>query len=152
MLLFQSAYTVPLDPHIVYSLLFSIHLSFLRPINRDYSRLSFNYTTYSANNTGKIASLWSTYTNLSEIQWYSYYWYFFYRIETILRTKQGDCLLLSYTLLKVLCEIGQFLINIVIIVTSFVSGQHRVFVIAIVTCECAISILQKIRFGVCNWY
>ena len=53
MLLFYSAYTVPLDPHIVYYLIFTIYFLFLRPINRDYSRLSFNYITYSADNTGK---------------------------------------------------------------------------------------------------
>ena len=42
-----------------------------------------------------------------------------------------------------LCEIVQFLLNAVIIVTSRVWGQHRVFVIAIVTCECALSILRN---------
>ena len=36
------------------------------------------------------------------------------------------------------------------IVTSFVWGHHRVFVISIVTGECAISILQKSLFGVCH--
>ena len=32
MILFQSAYTVPLDPHLVYYLLLTIHLSFSRPL------------------------------------------------------------------------------------------------------------------------
>ena len=34
--------------------------------------------------------------------------------------------------------------------TSFVRGQHFVFVISIFTGECAILILQKLRFGVCH--
>ena len=51
-----------------------------------------------------------------------------------------------------MCEIFQFLLNTVIIVTSFVWDQHRVFVIAIVTGECAILILQKLRFGVYHCY
>ena len=42
-----------------------------------------------------------------------------------------------------LCQIFQFLLNTVIIMTSFVWGQHNVFVIAIVTCESAISILKN---------
>ena len=48
-----------------------------------------------------------------------------------------------------LCEIVQFLIYTVIIVTSFVSGQHCVFLIVIVTCECAILILQRLQLRVC---
>ena len=51
-----------------------------------------------------------------------------------------------------LCEIVQFLISAVIMVNSFVRGQHRVLGITIVTCECAISILRKLRFGVCHRY
>ena len=51
-----------------------------------------------------------------------------------------------------LCVIVQFLLNTVIIMTSFVLGQHGVFVIAIVMCECALSILQKLRFGVCHMH
>ena len=39
---------------------------------------------------------------------------------------------------KSLCDIGQFLINTVIVVTSFVWVQHRFFVVTIVTCECSI--------------
>ena len=58
----------------------------------------------------------------------------------------------SYTLLKGLCDIAQFLLNTFIIVTSFVRGNHRVFIINIVTGECAILILQKLWFGVCNCY
>ena len=59
----------------------------------------------------------------------------------ILSTKQGDYLLLSYTSLKVLCDIDQFFLNIVIIVTSFVWVKHHVFVVAIVPYECDILIL-----------
>ena len=56
-------------------------------------------------------------------------------------------------MLKGLCEIVQFLINTFIIATYSVWGQHYVFVIAIVTGECAILILRKLRFGVCHcWY
>ena len=44
------------------------------------------------------------------------------------------------------------LINIVIIDTYFVWGQHSVFDIAIVTCECAISKLQILWSRVCYWY
>ena len=40
-------------PHVVYYLTSTIHLSFLQPIKHDYSRLSFDYNTYSAKNTGK---------------------------------------------------------------------------------------------------
>ena len=51
-----------------------------------------------------------------------------------------------------LCDIIQFVINTVIIVTSFVWGHHHVFVIAIIMGECAILILQTLRFGVCHRY
>ena len=44
-----------------------------------------------------------------------------------------------------MCYIGQFLIDTVIIVISFVWGQHRVFVIAIVMCECDILIYHKFK-------
>ena len=98
-----------------------------------------------------VASSWYTYTKLSALHWYSHYFYLVYRIDKILRTKQGDCFY-SPSLRFFLCEIVQFLPNEFIIVTSFVQGQNCVFVIAIVTCECAIPILQKLRFGVCHWY
>ena len=67
-----------------------------------------------------------------------------YIIDIILRRIQGDCFLQSYTSLKCFCEIFLFLLITFIIVTSFVWGQHCVFVIAIVMGECAILILQKI--------
>ena len=54
----------------------------------------------------------------------------------------------SYTLLKGLCDSVQFLLNTVIIVTSFIRGQHHVFVIAIGTGECAILVLQTLQPGV----
>ena len=57
MILFYSACTVPLDPPVVYYLISTIYLSFLRTINRNYSRLSFGYITYSSNNTGKCCIL-----------------------------------------------------------------------------------------------
>ena len=53
-------------------------------------------------------------------------------------------------MLKGLCEIVQFLLNAVIIVTSFVPVQHCVFVISIFMCECAVLIIQKLLFGVCH--
>ena len=53
MLLFYSAYTVPMEPHALYYLLFTIHLLFTRLVNCDYSRLLFDYIAYSAKNMGK---------------------------------------------------------------------------------------------------
>ena len=91
MLLFWSAYTVLLDPPVVYYLIFTIHLSLLQPINCNYSRLSFYYITYSTNNTSSISSSWCTDTKVSAIHWYSSYWYFVYCIKNTFRTKKGDC-------------------------------------------------------------
>ena len=39
---------------VVYYLIFTIIVLFLRPINRDYSRFSFDNIAYDANNTGKL--------------------------------------------------------------------------------------------------
>ena len=50
MLLFWSAYTVPLHSPVVYYSISTIHLPFLRPIKRKYSLLSFDYIAFSANN------------------------------------------------------------------------------------------------------
>ena len=50
------------------------------------------------------------------------------------------------------CDIGQCLINFFIIVTYFVWGQHSVFDIVIVTCECAVSNLQTLWSCVCHRY
>ena len=50
------------------------------------------------------------------------------------------------TVLRFLWDCSVFVLNTVIIVTYFVRGQHFVLVIAIVTGECAILILQKLRF------
>ena len=58
-------------------------------------------------------------------------------------------LLYSYTSLNFLCDIGQFLINTVIIVAPFVWVKHSFFVVSIVTCECNILILRKFLFCVC---
>ena len=59
----------------------------------------------------------------------------------------------SYTSLNGLCEIVHFLPNTVIIVTYFAQGQHRVLVIAIVTGECNILIIQALLFkGLCMLY
>ena len=43
-----------------------------------------------------VASSLSTDTKVSSIHWYSYYWYFVYRIEKIFRTEQGDCFLVLH--------------------------------------------------------
>ena len=76
-------------------------------------------------------------------QYMSYYCVLVYHINIILGTIQGDCFLQSYTSLKCLCEIFLFLLNTVIIVTYFILGQNHVFVISIVTGECAMLIIQK---------
>ena len=56
-------------------------------------------------------------------------------------------------MLNCLCDIVQFLLNTVIVVTSFVPVQHSVFGIAIVRGECTILILQKLLFCVFHcWY
>ena len=44
------------------------------------------------------------------------------------------------------------LINTVIIVNYFAWGQHSVFDIVIVTCECAVSKIQTLRSIVCQRY
>ena len=80
------------------------------------------------------------------------YYVLVHRIGILFRTIQGDFLLYSYTLLTGFCDIIQFLFNTVITVTSFVWVHHCVFVISIVTCKCAISILQILWFGVCRRY
>ena len=98
------------------------------------------------------ASSWSTYTHVSALYWYEDHYGLVYCINVIFRTIQGECLLYSYTLLTCLCEIVKFLLVTVITVTTFVWGQPHIFVIAIVTCKCAISILQILRFGVCHRY
>ena len=82
---------------------------------------------------------------MASYQYMSYYCGLVYHIGIIFITIQGDCFLQSYTLSKCLCDIVQFLINSVFIMTSFVQGHHRFFVIVIVTGECAILILQKLR-------
>ena len=38
-----------------------------------------------------VASLWSTYTKVSALHWYSYCWGLVYRINIICRTINGDC-------------------------------------------------------------
>ena len=88
MLLFESAYTVLMDPPVVYSLIFTLHLSFLQPVIRDYSRLSFDYITYSANNTSERC-VFVIYRHKDKCN--SLICYFFHRIKYIFRTKQGGC-------------------------------------------------------------
>ena len=56
----------------------------------------------------------------------------------------------SYTVFKVLFEIFHFLLNIFITVTSIVCIQQHICVVSIVACERDISILRKLRFGVCH--
>ena len=60
-----------------------------------------------------------------------------------IKDNTGWLFLQSYTSLKGLCEIFLFLLNTVIIVTYFILGQNHVFVISIVTGECAMLIIQK---------
>ena len=71
-------------------------------------------------------SSWSTYTKVSALHWYSYYWYLVYHIDKIVSTKQGEYFLYSFTSLKVLCEIVQFLLNTVIIVNLFLGPALRI--------------------------
>ena len=49
-----------------------------------------------------------------------------------------------------MCDIVLFVFNIVIIVTLFVCGQHWIFNIVIVMCDCALYILRKLRLCVCH--
>ena len=77
----------------------------------------------------------------------SYYCSLVYRIDKKVRTIQVDIFKQSYTWLKGLCEIVQFLLNTVIVVTSFVWFQHCVFVIATVMGDCTILILRTLKFG-----
>ena len=51
-----------------------------------------------------------------------------------------------------LCDIILFVFNTVIIANLFVCGQHLVFVISIVTCECDLFILRKLWLRVCHHY
>ena len=140
-----------MDPPIIYSLIFTIHLSFLRPINSNYPWFSFNYISYSANNTGERCVLVIYIHKFKCNSLIFILLLFFYCIEKIFRAKKLIVFIVLH-FVKFFCDIGQFLLNTVIIVTSFVLGQHHVFVIAIVTCECAILIPRKIRFGVCHRY
>ena len=55
-------------------------------------------------------------------------------------------------MLKGLCDIAQFLLNTVIIMTSFLWGQHWILDITIVAGDWNILILQKLRFGVCHCF
>ena len=81
----------------------------------------------------------------------SYYCGLVYHINIIFKTIQGDCSLQSYTSLESFFEIFLFLLNTVIIMNYFVWSQHWVFVNAIVTGECTILILRKLRFqGLCE--
>ena len=151
-ILFYSAYTVPLDPPVVYSLVFTIHLLFLRPINCDYSQLSFDYISYSSNNVGKLYVI-VIYIHKGKCNSLIFILLIFCLSHLKhVQDKTSWLLLYSYTSLKIVCGIGQFLINTVLIVTSFVWGQHCVFVIDLVTCECNILILQQLWFSVCHRY
>ena len=78
----------------------------------------------------------------------SYYCVLVYRIDKILRRRYGDCFKQSYNLLEGLCENVHFLLNTIIIVISFVLGQHRIFMVYVATGECIILILRKLQFGV----
>ena len=117
--------------------------------NRNYSRFSLDYIAYSSNNMGKhcvflinIHRCKCT-TLIFVIMWFGLsHWY------TIQDNTGWLFLIQSYIFLTVLCEIVHSLLNTGIIVTYFFGGQHRVFVIFIVTCSCAISILRYLQLGV----
>ena len=51
-----------------------------------------------------------------------------------------------------LCEIVKFLLITVVITTYFFWGHNHVYLIDIITGECAIPILGILRFGVCHRY
>ena len=139
-----------MDPHVVYYLISTIHLSFLQPINRGYSRLSFDYITYSANNTGERC-FFVIYQHKGK--WNSL---IFIPLLFCLSHQKHIQDIISWLFIIVLhfvyifCDTSQFLINTVIIVTSFVWGQHSAFFVAIGTYECVILILQKLWF--CVWH
>ena len=82
-------------------------------------------------------------------QYISYYCGLIYRIDIIFRKIHGD-FLKYYTLLNNLRDIFVFLLNTVNIVTFFVWGQHCNIVIFIVTCECNLLIIQRLRLRVCH--
>ena len=133
-------------------LIFTIHLSFLRPINRDYSRLSFDYITYYANNTGKSCVLmiyrhkgkWNSLILILLL--------FFLSNRKHVQDTTRWLFITALHLVKSFVWFWSVLINTVIIVTYFVWGQHSVFVITIVTWECNILIPQKLLFCVCHQY
>ena len=75
----------------------------------------------------------------------------FYEVQLIWRFLRGY--VRHYTQATIVAHIpwiSHYLPNTVIIVTYFNRVQHRVFVIAIVTGECAILIQRKLRFRVCH--
>ena len=92
MLLFKSAYTVPLNPSCF--LFFASHNAFVvrktgRTTNIHSCCLIIFHTPPKIR--ANVASLWFTYTNVSALYWYSYYCGLVYRIYIILSTIQGDC-------------------------------------------------------------
>ena len=120
--------------------------------NRDYSWLLFDYIAYSAKNTGEhCVSVIHIHT--CKCTTFIFVLIMFGLLHRCnIQDNIGWIFLQSYTLLTGLCEIVQFLLNTVITVNFFVLGQHRIFVISLVTCKSAILILQQLRFGVCDQY
>ena len=152
MLLFSSAYTVPLDPHIVYYLhiyntsvvlttdkprLFTVFI-WLHHILRQQYGCTLRLLHLPTQRWSQFIDIHTTAILFIVSKSYSRHnKVIFYYIPSLHFLK---------------FDIGQCLINTVIIVTYFVWGQHSVFVVAIVTCESAISKLRTLLFRVCHWY
>ena len=116
--------------------------------NHNYLRLYFDSIAYFSNNMGEhhvfvvnIHTCKCTLFIWVPLRSGLSHWY-------IIHNNKGWLFVIVLHSFTGLCDIVQFLLNTVINVTSFVQGMHRVFVINIVTCKCAISILQILLFGV----
>ena len=140
-----------MDPRVVYSLIFTIHFSFLRPISRNYSRFSFDYIAYFANNTGKCC-VFVIYRHRGKCNSLIFILLIFFLLGwKHIQDITMWLFIIGLHLVKSFVWYWSFLINTVIIVTYFVCVQHSVLVIAIITCEFNISILRKLWFCLCHW-
>ena len=108
-----------MDLHVVCSLIFTIHLLLLSPINRDYSWLSFYYIAYPAKNTGERC-IFVIYRHKCKCNSLIFIPMIFClsRWDHIQYVTRWFFIIVLHFVLK-LCDIGQFLINTVIIVTFF---------------------------------
>ena len=91
-LLFYSAYTVPLDPSRclfvgIINIIIILNAGITTPIHGFFLILSQTLTTLQAN----IPSSWSTYTHVSALYLYLYYYGLVYHIDILFRTIQCDC-------------------------------------------------------------